>query len=279
MHARLVLISFVAMCLALAACSNNEDSSPPTSATSVPTQTAADATASLSNSPDRLAAVTSARTTYEWEITRDDFHIRGDGVYRVRQPGDAHLDAHYRGEGEVPSKFQEANDSELLVLGQSVYLKTPPLGNRWVLFTPAEFGADWDALQRLAAQRSALNYRGAVAGATDVAAAGADEIDGRDYTHLTGTVDANTLMKALADAYGTQGLTMLVDRFSGPIPVEIWLDPSTSLPRRLHAEGEFTYLRSDASLDLTIDFVDLNAEQDLPAAPVDAVPIAELGAQ
>ena len=67
-------------------------------------------------------------------------------------------------------------------------------------------------------------------------------------------------MKALADAYGSQGETMLVNRFSGPIPVEVWLDAATSLPRRLRADGHVTYLGGNTHLVITVDFTERNPD-------------------
>lgn len=221
--------------------------------------------------------VNGGRSKFNWKIDRDGFHIQGNGEYTVQSPDNLHLETHYRGEGDTPAKFKEANDSELLILGQRIYLNTPFLSDGWVLFTPQEFVSEWDVAQRLIAQRSPVNLQTVVAGAAgDVTDAGADTIDGRTYTHLSTTVDAGSLMNALADAYGSQGQVMFANRFSGPIPTDVWLDPVTLLPRRLTAEGSFMFMASSSRLSLTIEFLEPDNSSRFASAPQNATPLQEL---
>lgn len=220
--------------------------------------------------------VTSGRASFSWEISRDGFNIKGDGEYTV-QAGNLHLIVHYRGHGDVPGKFQEANDSELLVLGDQTYISSPALAKGWVLFTPQELGSDWTVLQRVTAAHSPIDILALGGGAATTTAIGLESIDGDKYAHYQRAVDAGTLMGALADAYGSQGQIMLANRFSGPITTDVWLDPDTLLPRRIRANGTFSYLGASTRLSLTVDITDLNHVDGLPAAPKSATPLSQLG--
>lgn len=218
-----------------------------------------------------LTLVQAGQADFDWQIERDGFDINGDGRYAQRSPRDLSLKTHYRGDGELPQEFHEANDSELLVVGDSIFLKTPPLGDGWFSFTTEQFGADWDVVQSLVAAHSPVSYESLVGNvAGDVDSYGMESIDDGEYLHYIATVDANILMTALADAYGSQGQVMFVDRFSGPIPIDIWIDPVTLLPRRLSADTEFTFMDGLARLALTVNFVDWSSPGDFPAPPQDA---------
>ena len=242
----------------LAACGagsgSKPSSTPETTATPAPLA-AADA---LLASAMRVAADgRGVLAQLSWNIERNGFHISGDGSYVVNAAGDLKLATHYRGQGSVPSQFREANDSQVSLVGNEAYVLSPPLGSDWVKFAPQEFGADWYVVKRLASARSPIDYSSvARAASPDAHDAGHDSIDGQQYDAYRGAVDANVLMKALADAYGSQGQAMFVNRFSGPIPTEVWLDTTTSLPRRLRAEGHLTYLDGDTHLVITVDFTE-----------------------
>jgi hypothetical protein len=210
---------------------------------------------------------------FDWDITRDSFLMNGHGTLLLKPTGDMFLSAHYQGKGTIPEKFNEGNDSELLVSGRSIYLKTPVLANQWYVFTPQQFGTDLEVSQRLMDGRSPLDLAAvgtSLTGATDV---GAETIDGKSYEHFSASIDAGALMDALADAYGSQGQVMIANRFSGPIQTDFWVDPATLLPRRLKAKGEFTYLSGATNLVLTLDFVDPKDGKEFPPTPTDAIPV------
>ncbi len=231
----------------------------------------------MQKSAERFLQVTSGRSEFEWAIRRDGFEIQGDGRYAIQSVGAIHLVAHYSGSGEVPSTFNEESDSDLLVLGEAVYLSTPSLHDGWVLFSPQEFASDWDIVQRLITARSPVNYKAVVDGlASGVEHTGAEEIDGDAYQHYRAQVDALALTNALADAYGSQGAVMLANRFQGPVTLDVWLDSVTLLPRRIVAQGQFTFYDGDTALTMRLDFADLNGQVDIPDPPLEAVTFAEL---
>ena len=277
---KLALILFAAfLIVSTTACGgdSDQDAAPAPAGTQDPI--ASDPKSAVAASGERLARdVQSGRSEFNWEIKRDGFHIEGNGKYAVQSPGNLQLEVHYRGEGDTPQQFEEANDSELLVLGQAIYIKTPVFtGDDWVLLTPEEFSTDWDVTQRLVTNRSPLNYQTVTTSVgAEVTDLGVESIDGRDYMHYGTTIDAGTLMNALADSYGSQGQVILANRFSGPIPTELWVDPVTLLPRRLRAEGDFTFMDAPTRLMLTVDFLGLNGVVDLPAAPEDVIPFRDL---
>ena len=241
-----------------------------------PNPVVAEGTEAVGLSAQNLVLINSGQAEFEWSVRREGFEIEGNGRYLTEAPDKLHLDAHYQGSGDVPSSFREENDSELLILGESIYVSSPSLGDSWVLFSPEEFATDWDVVQRLIAARSPLDYRAAVGAATAIENLGEEEIDGRSYQHYRAGVDASVLMDGLADAYGSQGQVFLAGRFNGPVTMEIWVEPVTILPRRLRGAGEFSFLDGATDLELNVEFLDLNGQPDIPEAPSDIVTFSEL---
>jgi hypothetical protein len=133
----------------------------------------------------------------------------------MKSTGDMYLSAHYQGKGNLPQKFNETNDSELLIAGQSIYLTTPVLANQWYVFTPQQFGTDLDVTKRLISARSPLDLAAAATNLTGITHLGAETIDGKSYEHFSASIDSGALMNALADAYGSQGQIMIANRFAG----------------------------------------------------------------
>jgi hypothetical protein len=218
----------------------------------------------------------SARAEFSWKIERDGFRIEGSGKYAVDLPDSVHLVTRYTGQGGPPQPFREANDSEVLALGRTVYVNAPSLSDGWVVFTPEQFGGDWDVTRRLLTARSPLDYAAIVNAAVGAAPTGNESIGGHTYWRYAATVDAGELMDALADAYGSQGQVMLANRFQGPVATTIWIDPVTQLPRRVLADGEFTFASGLAKLKLQVDFTALDSSPDIPAPPKNATPLDTL---
>lgn len=222
--------------------------------------------------------VRGARATFSWNVERDGFHLTGNGTYLVTAEGNLQLDTHYRGDGSVPSRFSEANDSQVIVLSGAAYVLSPSLGPRWVKFMPDEFGADWDTAKRLASARSPLDYKSVIpALAANAIVLGTERIDGATYEHYRGTLDANVLMGALADSYASQGQVMFANRYSGPVATDVWIDPSTALPRRIRADGHITYLGGDTHLVVTVDYLDFHPVASI-VAPPDSIAFHDLAA-
>lgn len=219
-----------------------------------------------------LGDVQRGRATFDWDVQRDGFHISGDGEM-LFDTDRLNLDEHYKGEGDVPSKFAEENATELRLIDNLVYVKTPAFGDSWTSFDASQLGVeDWSAVFRLLEARSPLNLLTlASEPLTAVEYKDYEEIDGEYFLRFTFLADANTVMKALADAYGAQGQLMFVDRFAGQIPVELWTDGSL-LPRRVRANGTFSYLGEDTTMNVSVDLTQLNEIVELPGVPEGAEP-------
>jgi hypothetical protein len=262
------------LALGTVACGSSDAAPAPTGPTPTPNPALFDASHALAVSAKSLARDTlPADAEFNWDITRDGFSINGHGTLLLQATGDMFLSAHYEGKGDLPQKFNEANDSELLIVGQSIYFNTPVLANEWYVYTPQQFGTDLDVAQRLISARSPLDLAAVATGLTGATRIGSETIDGKSYAHFNASVDAGALMDALADAYGSQGQVMIANHFDGPIQTEFWIDPVTLLPRRLRANGQFTYLSGATNLSLTLDFVDSKDGADFPETPTDAIPV------
>lgn len=274
-HTRLFrIVPLATLIIFASACGGGDDEKGSQPAPSATLEAGFDANAAMSQSAVTLANVDSAAATFEWHIDRDGFDIQGNGTYAAKSAEGFQLETHYKGSGDKPQKFKEANDSELLVLTDRVYLKTPPLGDGWVVFTPSELGLDWDATQRLLQRRSPFDYGTVLAGGT-AEAVGVSRIDDEDFAQVRTVVDANVLVSALADAYGSQGQVMLANRFSGSVALNIWIDPTTNLPRRAEVDAEIDVLGEPGRLRLLVDYGDYGNVV-LDEEPADATPFTEL---
>jgi hypothetical protein len=275
LNLRLALVALVfPLALAAVSCGGSEAAPVATGPTPTPNPSLFDASHALAISAKQLAKDTQpADAEFNWDITRDGFSINGHGTLLMKATGDMYLSAHYQGKGDLPQKFNEGNDSELLIVGQSIYFKTPVLANEWYVYTPQQFGTDLDVTKRLISARSPLDIAAVATGLTGVTRIGAETIDGKSYAHFSASIDAGALMNALADAYGSQGQVMIANRFDGPIQTEFWIDPVTLLPRRVLANGAFTYLSGATNLSLSLDFVDSKDGADFPETPTDAIPV------
>ncbi len=203
---------------------------------------------------------------FSWAVDRESFEIKGNGTYLEGPGGEVKLQAHYGGVGSVPSSFVEENDSTVIAIGGDAYVLTLAADLEWIHFTHDDLPADWDALTRMVGSRSPVSYAAIVrALGSDVARQGREGIRGQTYQRYSGTADANAIMQAVADAYGSQGQMMLVNRFSGPVQTDIWVDAVTSLPRRIRADGYFQYLTRRTHLTLTVDYTDFTSAVDVTA--------------
>ena len=64
---------------------------------------------------------------------------------------------------------------------------------------------------------------------------------------------------------------------SGPLALDVWVDPETTLPHRITANGEFAFGADSMVFDATMRFFGYNEPVEIPGAPPDAVPFALLG--
>jgi len=269
---RAIFLLVLGVALLTSACGGGDDSSTSETPTT-PDPLLADPAQALSASAQRLEdTVSTARSEFDWEIERESLHLEGSGELAIDETRGLHLDERYRGSGEGEFEMDEGNDSEILVRGSTIYLKTPLLGSRWVRFTTAEFGDDTTALMRLVASRGPIAYGAVIEGAEDIEDLGAE--DGTQ--HYRATVDVGVVMNALADTYGSQGQVMLANRFSGPVTLDIWIDAETLLPREVAANGTFPFEGASTDLTVTVRFFDLNGVVEIPNAPSDSVPASEV---
>jgi len=229
----------------------------------------------LTSSAGKLTAPGQAvLAQFSWSVERTSFRLSGEGAYLVSQ-GNLELEAHYLGSGSVPSLFNEASDTRIIALPNAAYVIWPALGTTWVRFTPQESGPDWAAARRLVTAHSPVDYSMVTRAMKDTATAmGSDPIMGQPYDHFRGQSDTNALMAAMADIYGNWGQIAFVDRFTGFVGTEIWIDPQTSLPRRLRAEGNISYLNADTRLTVTVEFTDYHPAANV-TAPADYITLSQ----
>ncbi len=267
-----VLLAGMSVLALSAACSGGQSVQQPTG---TPDLLLADPVEALEASAERLRQnVQSVRVGFNFDMERSGFHISGRGDFTFEAPERLHLVVSYSGRGEIPSRFHEKNESELLVLGTAAYIKMPLTG--WITGSPEEFGADWQAVQGLLSARAPLDYTAVIEGlGPQREPIGTVEMDGGAYHGYRADVDVSVLMGALVNSYGSQGRVMFGDRFSGPVSIEVWLDPVTLLPHKIASDGMFDFMGGSTVFEMEAKFAGYGEPQNLPDAPIDAVTFAE----
>jgi hypothetical protein len=169
---------------------------------------------------------------------------------------------------------------EMLLLGADLYMNMP--GQGWVQFSLddaglSEFGLDPSTFENLMTDHSLVDYNKLVENlGGDVEDLGEETMDGGTFQHYRATTDFADMAAAFSDAFGaTSGLGL--DSVSGPLTLDVWVDPDTTLPHRITANGEFTFGADSMVFDATMRFFGYNEPVEIPGAPPDAIPFALLG--
>jgi hypothetical protein len=169
---------------------------------------------------------------------------------------------------------------ELLARDGLFYMNSPFTG--WISMSMADLGADAETFQNMMDGHSPFDYATMIEDlGGEVTDLGTDEIDGKTYAHFQVTVDLGEVVGAFTDSLGSAGSSLgagaiPTDQMSGPILMDIWVEPSTMLPRRLAAEAAFTFGDESADMVMEFNFREYNGAVDIPQAPADAKSLTDL---
>src|SRR3990172_5042809 len=158
---------------------------------------------------------------------------------------------------------------EMLLLGKQLYVNMP--GQGWVKISLddaglSELGLDASTFEKMMTDHSMVDYQALVQGlGGEVDDLGQETLDGGTFRHYRAALDFG--------ATGDLGLSEV----SGPLTLDIWVDPDTKLPHKAIASGEFAFGASTMAFDATMRFFGYNEPGEIPAAPAGAVPFAMLG--
>ena len=169
---------------------------------------------------------------------------------------------------------------EMLLLGADLYMNIP--GQGWVQISLddaglSEFGLDAATLQDVMTDHSLVDYQGLIESlGGEVDDLGEETMDAGTFQHYRTTMDFTDMAAAFSDAFGATS-DLGLDSMSGPLTLDVWVDPNTTLPHRIDANGELAFGEGSMVFDGTMLFFGYNEPVEIPGAPQDAVPFALLG--
>ena len=169
---------------------------------------------------------------------------------------------------------------EMLLLGKQVYVNMP--GQGWVTISLddaglSQFGLDPSTLQDVMTDHSLVDYQELVQSlGGEVDDLGEETVDGDTLQHYHTAMDFGDMAGAFSDAFGATA-DLELDSVSGPLTLDVWVDPDTTLPHKIAANGEFAFGEGSMVFDATMRFFGYNEAVEIPGAPADAVPFALAG--
>jgi hypothetical protein len=216
-----------------------------------------------------------------------DADISGDFAYRA--PDSVYMTMNMSASGDDALAALGELGFEILLLGDKLYMNTPFFGG-WVVMSFEDIGVDAEQYEKLVSDHAPFDYTALVEGLSGVEVVGDEEIEGQTYTHLRLETDFATAMAAIADSFETTGFdssTLPTDALSGPLVLDLWVDPETGLPYEIEAEGSIDMgaagadttvsgLSGPMEFRMSFEFESYNGDVDIPEAPKDAKSFVEL---
>jgi hypothetical protein len=225
----------------------------------------------LSQSVDRFEDnVESVSAEFFFEIEIGGFTVGADGTFAYRAPDSVFMVMDMNGGGEGMD-LGELGEFEMLVLGEDFYMNTGFTG--WVKMSLDDFGADSDSLKKLMEGHAPLDYEQLVKDVGGkVETMGEFTIDGRTYNGVRITTNFAGLMNAIANSVGDSGIdaSALPVDLSGPITIDIMIDPETLFPYTFDANGQIGAGEESMNFAMNFKFFGYNGPVDIPPPPPDA---------
>ncbi|MDP2674690.1 MAG: hypothetical protein Q8Q00_07265 [Dehalococcoidia bacterium] len=169
---------------------------------------------------------------------------------------------------------------EMLLLGKVLFMNMP--GQGWVQISLddaglSELGLDPSTFENLMTDHSMVDYQKLIESiGGDVQDMGQETVDGDTFQHYHTAMDFGDMAGAFSDAFGATS-DLGLESVSGPLTLDVWVDPDTTLPHKIAANGEFAFGAGSMAFDATMRFFGYNEPVEIPGAPPDAVPFALLG--
>jgi len=215
--------------------------------------------------------IESVEADFSFEFGIDGSVVGADGHFAYRAPDSVHMTMEMSGgDGEL---FDAGafGPIEMLVLGEDVYMNTGFTG--WMTMSLDDLGADAESLREMMDVHAPLDFQALVNGLdADVENLGPVDVGGNTYTRLRITTDLASVMDAMMDSAGEGTLGADLFGVSGPMTMDILMNPTTLLPYTFEANGEFGFGGEAMEFKMAFKFYDYNGPVDIPAPPEDAVP-------
>lgn len=215
--------------------------------------------------------IESVEAEFSFEFGIDSIVVGADGHFAYRAPDSMHMTMEMSGsEGEL---FDAGafGPIEMLVLGEDLYMNMGFTG--WMTMSLEDLGEDGSSLREMMDIHTPFDFQALVDGLeADVENLGPVDVGGRTYTQLRITTDLAGVMDAMMDSAGEDTFGPDLFSVSGPMTIDILLNPETLLPYTFEADGEFGFGETAMEFRMAYKFYDYNGPVDIPAAPEDAVP-------
>jgi hypothetical protein len=242
----------------------------------------------ISNASDALgesadnfqSEVESLLADFIFDINSSVFSVGATGEFRYQSPDQMYMLIEMGGAEGSEMDLGDLGNMEFLALGDTVYVYSGFTG--WMKMSLDEMGEDADQLVEMMEGHSPFDYARLVEElGGEIQDLGTDQIDGETYAHFRITMDLKEIVAAFGEALGATGGavstdTLPLDSFSGPIAMDIWVEPTTLLPRKLAAVGTFQVGTESAELVMEFNFREYNGAVDIPGPPADAKTFEEL---
>src|SRR3990172_2234165 len=169
---------------------------------------------------------------------------------------------------------------EMLLMGKVLFMSMP--GQGWIQISLddaglGDLGLDLSTLENIMTDHSMVDYQKLIESiGGDVEDLGEETVDGGTFQHYRTAMDFGDMAAAFSDAFGATS-DLGLNSVSGPLTLDVWVDPDTTLPHKVAANGEFAFGASSMAFDATMRFFGYNEPVEIPGAPPDAVPFALLG--
>ncbi len=209
--------------------------------------------------------------------------VKGDFSYRA--PDSVYMTMDVAGMGGDAVSALSNMKFDILMLGDKLYMNTPFLGG-WVVMTMDEIGVNAQQYEKLLQDHAPFDYSALIKDTEGITVVGSEEIEGHTYAHVQVQTDFAKAMTALASTFGSTGFdasTLPTSALSGPLTLDLWVDPDTGLPYRIQAGGSMDIPDTGTGtaggpiqFQMKFDFAEYNGSVDIPDAPKDAKSFVDL---
>ena len=218
--------------------------------------------------------IESVEAEYSFEFGMDGFAMGANGHFAYRAPDSVHMTMEMSGGDDELFNLSELGPIEMLVLGDDLYMNSGVTG--WVTMSLDDLGADADSLREMMHTHAPLDFQTLIDGMdAEVENLGPVKMNGNTYTRLRITTDLATVMDAMADSVSDETFGAGLFDVSGPMTMDILMNPVTMLPYTFEANGDFNMGGESMEFKMAFKFYDYNGPVDIPAAPENAAPFSE----
>jgi hypothetical protein len=217
--------------------------------------------------------VESVQADFTFEFGVEGITVGANGHFVFQAPDSVHMTMEMSG-GDGTFDAGEFGPIEMLLLGDQIYMKTGFTG--WMTMSLDDLGEDAQSFRDMMDFHSPLDYQALVDSlGAEVENLGPVDVGGNTYTRLRITTDLASVLNAMADSAGEDTLAAALFGVSGPMTMDILMNPETMLPYTFEADGSFGIGAESMDFKMAFKFYDYNKWVHIPAPPEDAVPFDE----